>query len=86
MKVGAFSMAHFAIHGIMHESALKADKDPDRLSFLQALRVIRRKLTVFLALSLASAVPCVTLCSTKFSMRTSCPVVTAAAGMASSAR
>lgn len=43
-------MAHFAIRGIMHEAALKADKDPDRLSFLHAVRVIRRKLPVFLAL------------------------------------
>ena len=26
-------MAHFAIRGLMHEAALKADEDPDRLSF-----------------------------------------------------
>lgn len=50
-------MAHFAIRGIMHEAALKADKDPDRLSFLHAVRVIRRKLPVFLALSPPQA-PC----------------------------
>ena len=25
-------MAHFAIRGLMHEAALKADEDPDRLS------------------------------------------------------
>jgi hypothetical protein len=37
-------MAHFAIRGLMHEAALKADEDPDRLSFLHAVRVIRRKL------------------------------------------
>ena len=43
-------MAHFAIRGIMHEAALKADKDPDRLSFLHAVRVIRRKLPLFFAL------------------------------------
>jgi IS4 transposase len=40
-------MAHFAIRGLMHEAALKADDDPDRLSFLHAVRVIRRKLPVF---------------------------------------
>ena len=40
-------MAHFAIRGLMHEAALKADKDPDRLSFLHAVRVIRRKLPAF---------------------------------------
>ena len=37
-------MAHFAIRGLMHEAALKADEDPDRLSFLHAVRVVRRKL------------------------------------------
>ena len=31
-------MAHFAIRGLMHEAALKADEDPDRLSFLHAVR------------------------------------------------
>jgi Insertion element 4 transposase N-terminal/Transposase DDE domain len=43
-------MAHFAIRGLMHEAALKADLDPDRLSFLHAVRVIRRKLTRFPAI------------------------------------
>jgi len=40
-------MAHFAIRGLMHEAALKADEDPDRLSFVHAVRVIRRKLHGF---------------------------------------
>jgi Insertion element 4 transposase N-terminal/Transposase DDE domain len=40
-------MAHFAIRGLMHEAALKADQDPDRLSFIHAVRVIRRKMAVF---------------------------------------
>jgi len=43
-------MAHFAIRGLMHEAALKADEDPDRLSFLHAVRVIRRKMAVYLAI------------------------------------
>ena len=43
-------MAHFAIRGLMHEAALKADEDPDRLSFLHAVRVVRRKLPRFAAL------------------------------------
>jgi hypothetical protein len=51
-------MAHFAIRGLMHEAALKADDDPDRLSFLHAVRVIRRKLPAFLAIS-PSAQTCV---------------------------
>jgi hypothetical protein len=40
-------MAHFAIRGLMHEAALKADQDPDRLSFLHAVRVVRRKMAVY---------------------------------------
>lgn len=42
-----FMMAHFAIRGLMHEAALKADEDPDRISFVHAVRVIRRKLSLF---------------------------------------
>jgi Insertion element 4 transposase N-terminal/Transposase DDE domain len=42
-------MAHFATRGLMHEAALKADIDPDNLSFLHAVRVIRRKLGSFAA-------------------------------------
>ena len=44
-------MAHFAIRALMHEAALKADEDPDRLSYVHAVRVIRRKLPLFVALS-----------------------------------
>jgi len=40
-------MAHFAVRGLMHEAALKADVDPDRLSFLHAIRVVRRKIARF---------------------------------------
>ena len=42
-----FMLAHFAVRGLMHEAALKADEDPDRLSFLHAVRVIRRRLPAF---------------------------------------
>ena len=31
-------LAHFAIRGLMHEAALKADEDPDRLSFRHSVR------------------------------------------------
>ena len=37
-------MAHFAVRGLMHEAALQADVDPDELSFIHAVRVVRRKL------------------------------------------
>jgi len=43
-------MAHFAVRGLMHEAALKAQEDPDRLSFIHAVRVVRRKLHVFHAI------------------------------------
>lgn len=46
-----FMMAHFAIRGLMHEAALKADEDPDRLSFLHTVRVVRRKLPLMVAFS-----------------------------------
>jgi len=40
-------LAHFAVRGLMHEAALVADVDPDRLSFLHAVRVVRRKIARF---------------------------------------
>jgi hypothetical protein len=43
-------MAHFAIRGLMHDAALKADEDPDRLSYLHAVRVVRRKLFPYAAI------------------------------------
>jgi hypothetical protein len=44
-------MAHFAVRGLMHEAALKAEEDPDRLSFTHALRVVRRRLPAMVAFS-----------------------------------
>ncbi len=43
-------LAHFAVRGLMHEAALKAEEDPDQLSFSHAVRVVRRKLPLFAAL------------------------------------
>jgi hypothetical protein len=43
-------LAHFAVRGLMHEAALQAGEDPDRLSFVHAVRVIRRKLPLYGAL------------------------------------
>ena len=37
-------VAHFAIRGLMHEAVLEVDEDPDRLSYVHAVGVIRRKL------------------------------------------
>ena len=38
-------MAHFAIRGLMHEAALKADEDPDRLSFVHSVHVVQRRMS-----------------------------------------
>jgi hypothetical protein len=52
-------LAHFAVRALMHEAALAANVDPDRLSFLHAVRVVRRKLPAFNAIppSAAPSVP-----------------------------
>ena len=43
-------LAHFAIRGLMHEAALSADRDPDKLSYLHAVRVVRRKMAQAVAI------------------------------------
>ena len=43
-------MAHFAIRGLMHEAALQADEDPDRLSFVHAVHVVQRRMPRFTAI------------------------------------
>ncbi len=50
-EVWGLLLAHFAVRGLMHEAALQADEDPDRLSFSHAVRVVRRKIPRFAALS-----------------------------------
>ncbi len=50
-EVWGLLLAHFAVRGLMHEAALRADEDPDRLSFSHAVRVVRRKVPQFAALS-----------------------------------
>ena len=43
-------MAHFAVRGLMHEAALHAQQDPDHLSFLHAVRIVRRKMASYSAI------------------------------------
>src|SRR3954454_8076675 len=43
-------MAHFAIRGLMHEAALHADEDPDRISFVHSARVVQRRMARFVAI------------------------------------
>jgi hypothetical protein len=42
-------LAHYAVRGLMHEAALRADLDPDELSFVHSVRVVRRKLMTVVA-------------------------------------
>ncbi len=57
-------MAHFAVRSLMHEAALKADIDTDQLSFLHAVRVIRRKMPIFIAIP-PSAAPSLSSAATR---------------------
>lgn len=43
-------LAHYAIRGLMHEAALRADEDPDRLSFIHAVRVVQRRLPRYVSI------------------------------------
>jgi hypothetical protein len=38
-------LAHYAIRGLIHEAALQADLDTDVLSFVHAVRVVKRKIS-----------------------------------------
>lgn len=40
-----FLLTHHALRGLMHDTATSAELDPDRISFLRTLRVIRRQVT-----------------------------------------
>lgn len=42
-----FLLTYFAVRGLMHEAALSVGEDADRLSFTNAVEVIRRKLYTF---------------------------------------
>lgn len=37
-------LTHFALRGLMHEAARKAEEDPDRLSYIHTIRILRRRL------------------------------------------
>ncbi len=43
-EVYGLLLAHYTVRTVMHEAALQAEEDPDRLSFLHTVRVLRRKL------------------------------------------
>jgi len=41
-EVYGYLCTHYAIRRLMHDAALQADLDPDRLSFTRSLRAARR--------------------------------------------
>ncbi len=44
-EVWAHLLVHYALRAVMHTAALEEGLDPDRLSFIRTLRVIRRQVT-----------------------------------------
>jgi hypothetical protein len=43
-EVYGLLLAHLVVRTVMHDAALQVDEDPDRLSFIHTVRVLRRKL------------------------------------------
>lgn len=50
-EVWAHLLVHYALRTLLHQAALDADLDPDRLSFVRSLRVVRRHLVAHAAFS-----------------------------------
>lgn len=50
-EVYGILLAHFALRGLMHEAAVHAGRDSDRISFVHTVRVVRRTLPRFAAIS-----------------------------------
>ena len=44
-EIWGLLLTHYGIRSLMREAADQADIDPDRMSFIRALRVIRRQVT-----------------------------------------
>lgn len=42
-------LTHYALRRVMHEAALKGRTDPDKISFVHTIRVVRRKLPLLVA-------------------------------------
>jgi len=43
-EVYGLLLAHYVVRAVMHDAALRVEEDPDRLSFLHTVRVLRRTL------------------------------------------
>ena len=50
-EIYAHLLVHYAIRALMHQAALDAEVDPDRLSFVRSLRIVRRQLIAQAAFS-----------------------------------
>ncbi len=46
-EIYGFMLTYFVIRALMHQAALQADEDPDRLSFKHTVQVIKRKIHLF---------------------------------------
>src|SRR2546429_7058930 len=57
-EVYGFLLVHYAIRTLMHQAALDAGTDPDRISFTRTLRLVRRQVTAQAAFSPLTAGPC----------------------------
>jgi hypothetical protein len=44
-EIWALLLTHYAVRHLMCEAADQSDIDPDRLSFMRSLRIIRRQVT-----------------------------------------
>ena len=44
-EIYGFLLTHHALRSLMHDTAQAAEIDPDRLSFIRALRIVRRQVT-----------------------------------------
>jgi hypothetical protein len=42
-EVWGMLLVHYAIRQLMHQAALDGEVDPDRVSFVRSLRVVRRQ-------------------------------------------
>jgi hypothetical protein len=49
-EVYGLLLAHYALRSVMHDAALQEGRDPDRISFIHTVRVVRRNLPRFAAL------------------------------------
>jgi hypothetical protein len=56
-EVYGFLLVHYAIRSLMHQAALDAGLDPDRVSFTRTLRLVRRQVPAQAALSPLTAGP-----------------------------